>query len=136
MANVRSYAKGANVKLSANFSSSEFDCKCKNCKTTLIDLEHVENLQKLRNKIGKPITQTNAYRCPAHNKAVGGVSNSQHLFGYASDIQVAGMSPNDVAAAAEGLFNGLGRYDTFTHVDSRPLGLKNVKARWDFRTKK
>ena len=36
-----------------------------------------------------------------------------------------------VADIAEKLFDGVGRYDTFTHVDSRGL-----RARWDMRTKK
>ena len=35
---------------------------------------------------GRPITVTSGYRCPQLNRAVGGVSNSQHLSGYAADI--------------------------------------------------
>ncbi len=138
MANVKIFAKGANVQLTKNFNSNEFDCKCKlaTCKQTLIDMDHVANMQALRERIGKSITQTCGYRCAAHNKAVGGVSNSQHTLGYASDIVVPGLTPNQVADLAEPIFNGLGRYDTFTHVDSRALGQKGAKARWDFRTKK
>lgn len=136
MPNVRSYKKGANVKLSNNFSSTEFDCNCNNCTTTLIDLDLVALLQKLRDKAQKTIKLNCGYRCPAHNKAVGGASNSQHLYGIAADIVIKDLSPNQVADIAEPMFNGLGRYDTFTHVDNRDLGSKNVKARWDFRTKK
>lgn len=138
MGNVKIFAKGANVQLTKNFNSNEFDCKCKlaTCKQTLIDMDHVANMQALRERIGKPISQTCGYRCAEHNKAVGGVSNSQHTLGYASDIVVPGLTPNQVADLAEPLFNGLGRYDTFTHVDSRALGAKGAKARWDFRTKK
>ena len=138
MANVKIFTKGVNVSLTKNFSSTEFDCNCKlaSCKQTLIDLDHVKNMQILRDKLGKPIKQTCGYRCPEHNKAVGGVSNSQHVLGYASDIQVPGLTPDQVADLAEPIFNGLGRYDTFTHVDSRSLQQKGVKARWDFRTKK
>ena len=51
--------------------------------------------------------------------------------GTATDIAVKGMSPDEVADCAEKLFDGLGRYDTFTHVDSR-----GKKARWDLRSKK
>lgn len=138
MGNVKIFAKGAKVQLSKNFNSSEFDCKCgsANCKQTLIDMDHVANMQTLRERVGKPITQNCAYRCPEHNAAVGGVSNSQHPKGYASDITIQGMTPNEVADVAEPIFNGIGRYDTFTHVDSRALEQKNQKARWDFRTKK
>lgn len=47
----------------------------------------IENvLDPLRELYGKPITVNSGYRCPALNKAVGGVSNSQHLTGEAADI--------------------------------------------------
>lgn len=138
MSNVKIFAKKANVQLSKNFNSNEFDCKCSRptCKQTLIDMNHVINLQLLRDRVGKAINQNCAYRCPEHNLEVGGVSGSQHPQGYASDITIAGMTPNEVADVSESIFNGLGRYDTFTHVDSRDLLQKGAKARWDFRTKK
>ena len=138
MGNVKIFAKGANVQLSKNFNSNEFDCKCNcsTCKQTLIDMDHVANMQTLRDRVGKAITQNCAYRCPEHNAEVGGVSNSQHPQGFSSDITIAGMTPNEVADVSEPIFNGIGRYDTFTHVDSRAMLQKGVKARWDFRTKK
>lgn len=43
-------------------------------------------LQPLRDHIGLPIKVNSGYRSPALNKAVGGVSNSSHLTGYAVDI--------------------------------------------------
>ncbi len=45
-------------------------------------------LQPLRDYLGCPITITSAYRCSQVNKAVGGVSNSQHLTGNAADCVV------------------------------------------------
>lgn len=43
-------------------------------------------LDPLREAWGKPITVTSGYRCPALNKAVGGVPTSMHLTGRAADI--------------------------------------------------
>lgn len=43
-------------------------------------------LDPLREAWGKPITVTSGYRCPALNKAVGGVPTSMHLTGNAADI--------------------------------------------------
>ena len=43
-------------------------------------------LQPLRNSYGKPIQISSGYRCKALNKAIGGVSTSQHLKGEAVDI--------------------------------------------------
>lgn len=52
-------------------------------------------LQPLRNKIGKPFIVTSWYRCPALNKAVGGVNTSAHLSAMALDFTVAGCTANE-----------------------------------------
>lgn len=46
-------------------------------------------LDPLRKAMG-PITISSGYRCAALNKAVGGVSNSQHMKGQAADINIKG----------------------------------------------
>lgn len=46
----------------------------------------LEQLDKIRAKYGKPIYINSGYRCPALNKAVKGVSNSQHQLGEAADL--------------------------------------------------
>ena len=57
--------------------------------------ELVDNvLDPLREWYGKPIRVNSGYRCPALNKAVGGVANSQHLTGQAADIDVNDRSEN------------------------------------------
>ena len=74
------------------------------------------------------MTITSAYRTPPRNKAVGGENYSQHLYGKAADIKVAGIAPKSVAAYAEKLMptkGGIGIYSTFVHVDVR-----STKARW------
>lgn len=59
------------------------------------EFETVAHLDELRKKIldpmreawGGPLVVTSGYRCPALNRAVGGVTNSAHLSGYAADIR-------------------------------------------------
>lgn len=134
MGRVVELRKGANVPLSANFKSGEFDCKCKNpeCQTTLVDMDHVAKLQIFRDKTQKSISINSAFRCRKHNEDIGGETNSWHVKGIATDITVAGMTPDQVADTCDSMFQGMGRYNSFTHIDSRT----DVKARWDYRTKK
>ena len=62
--------------------------------------EVVEHLSELVEKVldpmraayGKAITVTSGYRGTVLNKAVGGVSNSAHLTGYAADLRAADMA--------------------------------------------
>lgn len=122
-----SKAKDGNKKLSVNFKVKEFACT-DGSDPIFIDSELVNVLQKIRNHFGKSVTITSAYRTPARNKAVGGQTYSQHLYGRAADIKVKGIAPKTVAAYAEKLLpgkGGIGTYSTFTHVDVR-----TAKARW------
>ena len=50
----KKYKKGIRVQLSKNFWSTEFDSKSNygDEEWTIIDTEHVEKLQKLREKLG------------------------------------------------------------------------------------
>ena len=52
-------------------------------------------LQPIRDKIKKPIVINSGFRCSALNKAVGGVTNSQHLKGQAADLHIPGMTIKD-----------------------------------------
>lgn len=122
-----SKAKDGNKKLSANFKVKEFACT-DGSDPIFIDSDLVNVLQKIRNHFGKSVTITSAYRTPTKNKAVGGQTYSQHLYGRAADIKVKGIAPKTVAAYAEKLMpksGGIGIYPSFCHIDVR-----GTKARW------
>ena len=116
-----SKSKDGNKKLSTNFRVREFACS-DGSDPIFIDSELVSVLQKIRTHFGKSVTITSAYRTPTHNKAVGGVTHSQHLYGKAADIKVNGISPQKVATYAETILTnkgGIGVYSSFTHIDVR-----------------
>ncbi len=120
------YRKGQAVKLSANFNSSEFDCKGSGCcSQTIINPDLVKYLQQIREHFKAPITITSAYRCPTHNSRIGGAPGSRHSKGDAADIVVKGVAPREVAKYAESIgIKGIGLYETsadghFTHIDTR-----------------
>ena len=122
-----SKAKDGNKKLSTNFKVKEFACT-DGSDPIFIDADLVNVLQKIRTHFGKAVTITSAYRTPGRNKAVGGETYSQHLYGKAADIKVNGATPKQVAVYAETLLKntgGIGTYGTFTHIDTR-----STKARW------
>jgi len=58
-------------------------------------------LEAVRRVLGnKPIIVSSGYRCPELNKAVGGASNSQHMYGQAADFTCPDFgSPEDVIRA-------------------------------------
>lgn len=117
------------MKLSEHFDTAEFACKC--CGTAKVEPALIEKLETLRRLAGNlPLTVNSGYRCPRHNKAVGGSPNSQHTLGTAADIRPpTGITVDDFAKLAdEAGFTGIGRYKSFVHVDIRPR-----KARWDYR---
>lgn len=123
-----SKAKDGNKKLSTNFKVKEFACT-DGSDPIFIDSDLVNILQKIRNHFGKAVTITSAYRTPGKNKACGGTTYSQHLYGKAADIKVNGVAPAKVAAYAEKLLpksGGIGIYKTFTHIDCRA-----AKSRWN-----
>jgi uncharacterized protein YcbK (DUF882 family) len=91
-----------------------------------VDFALVDMLEAIREHFGTPVKITSGCRCPAYNIKIGGEKGSQHMKCRAADIQIAGVLPSVVADFAETLNpGGLGRYDTFTHIDSR-----NGSARW------
>jgi uncharacterized protein YcbK (DUF882 family) len=123
------------AKITTNFSLEEFNCKDGSTMPNGVMINIIKlakNLQVLRDAIGKSIIINSAYRSPEYNKKIGGVKDSQHLKGNASDITVKGMTPKEVAKVIEGLIasgkmqqGGIGIYPNFTHYD-----IRGVKARW------
>lgn len=115
------YPKTNTTKLTKNFAIYEFSCHGNGCCSTVkIDSELAACLQKIRDHFGKPVHINSGYRCPKHNKAVGGATNSYHTTGQAADIVVEGVSPAEVAKYAESIgMLGIGQYSNFTHVDTR-----------------
>ena len=124
------------MKLSKNFSLSEFACN--DGSTTpdevIVNLRLLaEQLQILRDFIGKAITINSGYRSPSYNKKIGGVLKSKHVLGQAADIRVEGVSPREIHGIISELIKdgrmkegGLGKYPSFTHYD-----IRGTKARWN-----
>ena len=120
--------------LTEHFSEAEFTCRCCGMlPTTGISMALLLGLERLRLRIGRPINISSGYRCPDHNRAVGGVWNSQHVKGTAADIYVDGMGVRELANICKQIFDGVGTYvdDGFVHVDMREGGAVPGYFTWE-----
>ena len=109
------------------FKREEFACKC-GCGFDTVDTDTLEVLEDLRAFFEKPVIITSGCRCHKHNQSISGQLRSQHVYGRAADVVVKDIAPITVYSYLDGKYKdqyGLGKYDTFTHVDTR-----SNKARW------
>lgn len=108
--------------------------RCKECRLTqpVMKLPYgvEENLDSLvsnvlepvRERLGKPITVNSGFRCPIHNRAVGGVANSQHMRGEAADICCEDNRRLAKIIVEQGRFDQLIIYPSFVHVSYKKNG--------------
>lgn len=127
------------VRLSQHFFLDEFECKC-GCE--MPDDVHnniainAHRLEDVRRALCAPVTVTSGYRCPEHNKKVGGAKHSYHMVGLAVDV-VSVYPGAFVAGIAAGLMSanktpdgGIGLYTAhpnMCHIDWRGHSTRWVK---------
>ena len=118
-----------NFYVTEHFLYSDFICPCCDAvKLIPAFYRQAGMLEHMRMKLGFPIVVNSGYRCPDHNREVGGAARSWHLL-FATDIRPEDSSLEKLQAlhelAEEMGFGGIGRYETFLHLDLRP-----EKTRW------
>ncbi len=118
-----------NHYVTEHFKFSECVCSC--CDRIKIVpgfYRHMELLERMRLKIDAPISITSGYRCPEHNSKVGGKPRSWHLL-FATDVKPTDEDPKILLRmyriALDFGFGGIGKYESFIHLDMRP-----ETARW------
>jgi uncharacterized protein YcbK (DUF882 family) len=124
------YPKHSTQRLSKNFMSYEFDCRCgrRECVFTFIDPELVVKLQMIRDRIGVPLSINDAFRCTARQlqiqkdgvlKTAQNVSSHEH--GMAADIFTPNLTGAQLEEHARTVgFLAVGTGKSWIHVDTRP----------------
>lgn len=108
------------------FDREEFRCQCKGKYCNGFPVEPEEELvrvcDEIRRRLGVPVSIVDSggsgVRCARHNADVGGVGNSNHLYGKAADLH-SGKSPEEMARVAEEVLGDtgeLGIYSWGIHV--------------------
>ena len=111
------------------FTRAEFRCPCGKCGGFPVEPEEtmVRVVDEIRHRAGTPVTVVDSggsgVRCPEHNAEVGGVANSEHLYGRAADLHST-LQPSDLKEIAEEVTKemipgrgGIGLYQWGVHVD-------------------
>ena len=129
---VNTYKNTDSTQLSAHFNVREFRCKCGGTHDILISSELIDKLEQLHAAFHcSKIIVTSGYRCPTHDKAVGGTGSGQHTKGTAADICCYAqdgsiISSKLVCCKAQDIgFTGIANIDSsyqYTHVDVRTSG--------------
>ena len=112
-----------------HFKAVEFNSHDKLGTGMAMQFAFVQKLDSLREKFGKPILVMSGMRTPEHNAEVGGVNESAHIGGWASDITC--MFSRDRYELlrlifTEGLFRRVGVGKSFIHVDCDPTKPQDV----------
>jgi len=117
------------TQLSPHFNAREFRCQCGQPHGTLIASQLVDKLESLYTALNcSKIIVTSGYRCPEHDKAVGGTSSGQHTKGTAADVCCYGqdgqpISSKTICCKAQDLgFTGIANITSsyqYTHLDVR-----------------
>ena len=96
MVKTYSLKNNGNEYVTENFQVKEFACK-DGSDEIKIDTVLVDELQKYRNSINKPIIIISGYRTKSHNEKVNGAPNSYHINGMAVQINVEGINCKEIA---------------------------------------
>jgi zinc D-Ala-D-Ala carboxypeptidase len=121
--------------LTRDFRVGEFDCQ--HCGARGIQQSFVEELQGLRDAIGKPLVVNSGYRCSKHPLEAKKAKPGRHTEGIAADIRPIGASLFDLyrlVLKEFPAFHGIGvaPHQGYIHLDARPIPAGQRAVVWAY----
>lgn len=111
-----------------HFKPAEFDSPDAPGSSSKMDPALMALMDKLRERMKRPMKINSGFRTSQHNIEVGGVTNSPHLTGHAADIHVPDSSFRFwlvIWSVVYGIRRlGIGKH--FIHIDNHPDKPKNL----------
>lgn len=137
---VRDWTRDDRLRLSEHFRISELACPC-GCVVPVRARERLllltSALERIREAFGQPVIVMSGYRCPGHNRTVGGVSGSEHTDGTAADLFVGGKTGEEIRGVLERMIaageipeGGLGTYSDPRRILICHYDQRGARARW------
>lgn len=113
---------GRTGRLSEHFTAAELACP--HCGVCVARDRLVQLLERIRMIDGRPLHIVSGYRCPVHNAAIAGATDSMHMYGAAADLPPGRVT---AAQAIRAMAVGVGtKGDWAVHVDVRD----GARAHW------
>ena len=111
------------------FSPKEFACRG-SC-SLLVVPSFLDACDRLRSLFASPLTINSSYRSPRHNALVLGSPKSRHIESDAADFSTRNIDRNLLLRLAlEQGWTGIGKYNTFLHLDRRPQKRISTWGSW------
>ena len=129
---VKTYKYNDKTQLTEHFNVQEFKCKCGKNHEIKIDDKLCPVLEKVMIKLGAVKGNVfSGYRCPKHDKEVGGRGTGSHTKGYACDIRFYDKNGNIINSKyvalrledighKKGIGYRCGGSANGTHIDTKP----------------
>ena len=107
------------VKMNLDMPEKKFLCKC--CGLGEMNKKFLDRLATIQFGMQEELVITSGFRCPHHNKEVGGSPTSKHLLGLAADVACTDSHKRHllVSLAVRNGIRGIGIAKGFVHLDQR-----------------
>ena len=114
------------------FENSEFACKhCCQLPVEGMSQDLINVLDKVRERLGESLVISSGYRCPTHNRNIGGASQSYHMKGKAADVYINSENYSTHQIAQIALECGADTAVAYPNQGFVHMDMRGYRAEWE-----